>query len=68
MTTDSAPLLEGIGLAALRGDRLIFSDIDFRRGADGEAQIIVDLTDPDIGINIAQQGEDVVIDVNAKGV
>ena len=36
MTTDSAPLLEGIGLAALRGDRLIFSDIDFRLGP-GEA-------------------------------
>lgn len=30
MTTDGAPLLEGIGLAALRGDRLIFADIDFR--------------------------------------
>lgn len=29
MTSDSAPLLEGIGLAALRGDRLIFSHVDF---------------------------------------
>jgi len=37
-------------------------DIDFRRGAHGEAQIVVNMSAPDIGINIAQQGDDVVID------
>lgn len=38
------------------------TDIDFRRGGGGEAQIIVDLSVPDIGINITSQGENVVID------
>ncbi len=37
-------------------------DIDFRRGAHGEAQIVVNLSAPDIGINITQQGDDVVVD------
>ena len=38
------------------------TDIDFRRGENGEARIIVDLSAPDIGINIAEQGENIVID------
>ena len=38
------------------------SDIDFRRGPKGEAQVIVDLSAPDVGINITQQGEDVIVD------
>ena len=37
-------------------------DIDFRRGAQGEAQVVVNMSSPDIGINISQQGDDVVID------
>ena len=32
--------------------------IDFRRGAQGEAQIVVDLSNPGIGINIQQEGAD----------
>ena len=38
------------------------ADVDFRRGPNGEAQVVVDLSAPDIGINITQQGEDVVVD------
>jgi type IV pilus assembly protein PilQ len=38
------------------------SDIDFRRGAGGEAQIVVDLSAPDIGINISEQGENIIVD------
>ncbi len=38
------------------------SDIDFRRGAAGEAQIVVNLSAPDIGINISEQGENVIVD------
>ena len=37
-------------------------DIDFRRGTQGEAQVVVNMSAPDIGINISQQGDDVVID------
>ena len=38
------------------------SDIDFRRGPGGEAQILVNLSAPDVGINITEQGEDIIID------
>ena len=37
-------------------------DIDFRRGAHGEAQVVVNMSAPDIGINITQQGDNVVVD------
>lgn len=38
------------------------NDIDFRRGPGGEAQVIVDLSNPDVGINIREQGKNVLID------
>ncbi len=37
-------------------------DIDFRRGDHGEAQVVIKMSAPDIGINIAQQGDNVVVD------
>ncbi|MFZ4536678.1 type IV pilus secretin PilQ [Propionivibrio sp.] len=37
-------------------------DIAFRRGKDGEARITVDLSDPNAGIDIRQQGQNLVID------
>ncbi|WP_454732289.1 MULTISPECIES: type IV pilus secretin PilQ [Cupriavidus] len=37
-------------------------NIDFRRGADGAGRIVVDLSARDSGINIAQQGQNVVVD------
>lgn len=38
------------------------ADIDFRRGAGGEAQVLVNLSAPDVGINITQQGDNIVVD------
>ncbi|WP_354683392.1 type IV pilus secretin PilQ [Cupriavidus necator] len=37
-------------------------NIDFRRGADGAGRVVVDLSSRDSGINIAQQGQNVVVD------
>lgn len=37
-------------------------DIDFRRGNNGEARIIVDLSSPNTGIDIRQQGRSVIVD------
>ncbi len=37
-------------------------DIDFRRGRNGEAQIIVDLSDATTGIDLRQQGKSVLVD------
>ena len=37
-------------------------DIDFRRGQDGEGRIIVELSDPQTGVDIRQQGKNIVVD------
>jgi type IV pilus assembly protein PilQ len=49
------PAGPGAGAASIQ-------DIDFRRGAEGQAQVIVTLSDPSVGVNIQQQGENVVVD------
>jgi type IV pilus assembly protein PilQ len=37
-------------------------DVDFRRGTNGEGRIIVDLSDPNTGIDIRQQGRTLIVD------
>jgi len=37
-------------------------DVDFRRGRNGEGRIIVDLSDPGTGIDIRQQGRQLIVD------
>ncbi len=44
------------------GDLHSVQDIDFRRGKNGEAQIIVDLSDTATGIDLRQQGRTVLVD------
>ncbi|QEL63799.1 type IV pilus assembly protein PilQ [Oryzomicrobium terrae] len=38
-------------------------DINFRRGKDGEGRVVVDLSDPDVGIDIRQQGAVLLVDI-----
>ena len=37
-------------------------DVDFRRGSGGEGRIIVDLSDNSAGIDIRQQGKNLIVD------
>ena len=37
-------------------------DVDFHRGKNGEARIQVDLSDPNVGIDIKQQGNKLIVD------
>jgi len=37
-------------------------DINFRRGKDGEGRIVVDMSDSNIGIDIRQQGKNLIVD------
>ncbi|HRA78367.1 MAG TPA: type IV pilus secretin PilQ [Burkholderiaceae bacterium] len=37
-------------------------DIDFRRGKEGEGRVVVDLSDPGVGVDIRQQGQSIVVD------
>ena len=36
--------------------------VDFRRGADGEGRVVVDLSDPNTSVDIRQQGQQIVVD------
>jgi type IV pilus assembly protein PilQ len=40
----------------------VLRDLDFRRGKDGEGRVVVDLSDPGVGVDIRQQGGNLVID------
>ncbi len=44
------------------GRRHALQDVVFRRGKDGEARIIVDLSDAGTGIDIRQQGKNLIVD------
>lgn len=48
--------------AATDGARHTIRDVDFRRGAAGEARIVTTLSDAQAGINIRQQANGVVVD------
>lgn len=37
-------------------------EVDFRRGKDGEGRVVVELSDPGLGVDIRQQGQTVVVD------
>ncbi len=47
---------------ASAGVRYNLRDVDFRRGNSGEGRIVVDLSSPNMGIDIRQQGRQVVVD------
>lgn len=37
-------------------------ELDFRRGPAGEGRVVIDLSDPAIGVNIQQEGEKIIVD------
>jgi type IV pilus assembly protein PilQ len=39
-------------------------NIDFRRGANGEGRVIVDLPNSQMGVDVRQKGKDIVVDFN----
>ncbi len=47
---------------AARTQKQSIRDVDFRRGNNGEGRVIVDLSSPGIGIDIRQQGRNVIVD------
>lgn len=57
----AANFAEPRAVAAATGG-LAVRDINFRRGTGGEGRVVVDLSTPDTGIDIRQQGGNLVID------
>lgn len=46
----------------MAANRPALRNIDFRRGTDGAGRVVVDLSSRDSGINITQQGQNLVVD------
>ncbi|GMV02515.1 MAG: hypothetical protein AMXMBFR52_21710 [Burkholderiales bacterium] len=64
--TAAAPVAYSFARADGKGTHSL-RDIDFRRGKDGEGRVVVDLSDPGVGVDIRQQGQSIVVDfVNAS--
>ena len=57
----SAPAHFAEGKTVLRQKHSL-RDIDFRRGQHGEGRVEIDLSDPDIGIDIKQQGRQLLVE------
>ncbi|MFZ5541811.1 MAG: type IV pilus secretin PilQ, partial [Pseudomonadota bacterium] len=56
----TAPAAAATTAAAETGRTL--RGIDFRRGAEGEGRVVVDLSDPNTSVDIRQQGQNVIVD------
>lgn len=54
------------GNTAKQGHSL--QDIDFHRGKNGEGRVQIDLSDPDVGIDIRQQGRLLLVDFQKTGI
>lgn len=48
--------------AEVGGETHAISNVDFTRGKNGEGRVVVDLSDTSTGINIKQQGKQIVVD------
>src|SRR5512146_2455159 len=48
-------------------ERHALRDVDFRRGRNGEGRIIVDLSDSNTGIDIRQQGRQLIVETFTQG-
>ena len=48
--------------ASLNSNPLSLRDIDFRRGSDGAGRVIVDLPNNQVGVDIQQQGQNLVVE------
>jgi type IV pilus assembly protein PilQ len=57
-----APAAAPAATAATTGTGRTLRGIDFRRGAEGEGRVVVDLSDPNTSVDIRQQGQTVVVD------
>lgn len=55
-STQFAPAVVG------QNEKHAIRDVNFRRGKDGEGRLVVDLSDPNAGIDIRQQGTSLIVD------
>ncbi len=58
---ESGPSAHTFARASAKGGAAL-RDIDFRRGKEGEGRVVVDLSDPGVGVDIRQEGRTIVVD------
>jgi type IV pilus assembly protein PilQ len=61
-TTTSGGITQHFAEARAGGQKFSLRDIDFRRGSNGEGRIAVDLSDSAVGIDVRQQGRQIIVD------
>jgi type IV pilus assembly protein PilQ len=62
-TPSAAPAEQPVHFAeSLNRNPLALKDIDFRRGADGAGRVVVDLPNNQVGVDIRQQGQSLVVE------
>ena len=62
-TPGAAPANEPVHFAdSLNRNPLALKDIDFRRGTDGAGRVVVDLPNNQVGVDIRQQGQSLVVE------
>ena len=65
-TTAPGGITQHFAEARPGGQKFSLRDIDFRRGRNGEGRISVDLSDNAVGIDVRQQGRQIIVDfINA---
>ncbi len=60
--TLASPVVSHFAEAKPRDSRHSLRDISFRRGPNGEGRIVIDLSDNAVGIDLRQQGRNLIID------
>ena len=61
-TAATTPAADSHFASSQNSDVLDLRDIDFRRGSDGAGRIVVNLASTQVGVDLKQQGKDLVID------
>jgi len=56
-----------VATASPAADKQMIRDIDFRRGNNGEGRIVVDLPSNQVGVDVRQQGQTIVVDLLKTG-
>jgi type IV pilus assembly protein PilQ len=56
------PVVQADAPASMAGGKPAIRDIDFRRGTAGEGRVVIDLPGNQVGVDVRQQGQNIVVD------
>ncbi|MEJ2755669.1 MAG: secretin N-terminal domain-containing protein, partial [Gammaproteobacteria bacterium] len=64
---DTGATFEGMEAAEAAAEGSVVQGIDFRRGTDGDGQLIVQLSDPNVSVDMREQGGKIVVEFVGVG-